>query len=434
MLTDSNHLPVDAYELTQLPGGATVVSVTVPHTRAISFSILLRAGSRFETDALAGVSHFVEHIVFKGTNGWPTAKSISEAIEGVGGSLNASTGREIVTYWARVPEPKFEQSVSVISSLVTEPINDPDEVEKERDVILEELAMSRDDPHSRIGMISDEVTFPGHALGRDIAGTPESLNNIDRDELAGFMDAQYVPSSVVVAVAGNRTHAEVVDTVGGRLGDWKVDAPPAARETTIGVASGQAVRVENWEGEQANFVLTMPGIRHEDPDRWALSLMNVILGDGMSSRLFQRIREELALAYSVYSFPVAHSDQGIFGVYSGVSPDKAELALGAVMEELARFGETVSADELDRAREYVRGRLLLGTEDTRGAVHWVGRQLALTGNIVTIEETLANIDAVTLEDLRRVAERILRPEDFRLAVLGPFDGDAGFQSLLAGSL
>ena len=434
MLTDSNHLPVDAYELTQLPGGAAVVSVTVPHTRAISFSILLRAGSRFETDALAGVSHFVEHIVFKGTNGWPTAKSISEAIEGVGGSLNASTGREIVTYWARVPEPKFEQAVSVISSLVTEPINDPDEVEKERDVILEELAMSRDDPHSRIGMISDEVTFPGHALGRDIAGTPESLNNIDRDELAGFMDAQYVPSSVVVAVAGNRTHAEVVDTVGGRLGDWKVDAPPAARETTIGVASGQAVRVENWEGEQANFVLTMPGIRYEDPDRWALSLMNVILGDGMSSRLFQRIREELALAYSVYSFPVAHSDQGIFGVYSGVSPDKAELALGAVMEELARFGETVSADELDRAREYVRGRLLLGTEDTRGAVHWVGRQLALTGNIVTIEETLANIDAVTLEDLRRVAERILRPEDFRLAVLGPFDGDAGFQSLLAGSL
>ena len=312
MLTDSNHLPVDAYELTQLPGGATVVSVTVPHTRAISFSILLRAGSRFETDALAGVSHFVEHIVFKGTNGWPTAKSISEAIEGVGGSLNASTGREIVTYWARVPEPKFEQAVSVISSLVTEPINNPDEVEKERDVILEELAMSRDDPHSRIGMISDEVTFPGHALGRDIAGTPESLNNIDRDELAGFMDAQYVPSSVVVAVAGNRTHAEVVDTVGGRLGDWKVDAPPAARETTIGVASGQAVRVENWEGEQANFVLTMPGIRHEDPDRWALSLMNVILGDGMSSRLFQRIREELALAYSVYSFPVAHSDQGHF--------------------------------------------------------------------------------------------------------------------------
>ena len=433
-MTDSNHLPVDAYEMTQLPNGATVVSVTVPHTRAISYSVLLRAGSRFETDLVAGISHFVEHIVFKGTKSWPTAKAISEAIEGVGGGLNASTGREIVTYWARVPEPKFEQAVSVISSLVTEPINDRDEVEKERDVILEELAMSRDDPHSRIGMISDEVTFPGHALGRDIAGTPESLKNIDREGLAGFMDTQYVPSSVVIAVAGNRTHAEVLDSVGKRFGDWKAGTAPAERETTIGIARGQAVRVENWDGEQANFVLTMPGIKHEDPDRWALSLMNVILGDGMSSRLFQRIREELALAYSVYSFPVMHSDQGAFGVYSGVSPDKAQLALGAVMDELARFGKTVTADELDRAREYVRGRLLLGTEDTRGAVHWVGRQLALTGKIITIDETLASIDAVTLEDLRRIAERILRPEDYRLVVLGPFEGDAGFESLLAGSV
>ena len=407
--------------------------MTVPHTQAVTYSIMLAAGSRFEAGPVAGISHFVEHIVFKGTKSWPSAKSISEAIEGVGGSLNASTGREMVTYWARVPEPRFEQAVSVISSLVAEPIVDGDEVQKERGVILEEIAMAHDDPHSRVGMLSAEVTYPGHPLGRDIAGTPESLQNIDRAALAGYMEEQYVPSSVVVAVAGNRPHAEVVQAVGEKLADWRMDAPAVERETTHGVGTGQEVRVENWDSEQANLVLTMPGIRQEDPDRWALSLLNIILGDGMSSRLFQKIREEMALAYSVYSFPVMHSDQGVFGVHAGVSPGKAETALAAVMAELARFGETVTEHELEMAKEYSRGRLLLGTEDTRGVVHWIGRQMAMTGKIVTIEEALARIAGVTLDDIRRVAERILRPEDYRLAVLGPFDGEHGFESRLAGS-
>ena len=429
-MTNNNLLPVDAYDLTRLPNGATVVSVTVPHTLAASYSILLQAGSRYEPEPVAGISHFVEHIVFKGTQGWPSARSISQAIEGVGGSLNASTGRELVTYWARVPEPKFDEAVSVISSLVTKPIIDGAEVQKERGVILEEISMARDDPHARIGMISDEVTYPAHPLGRDIAGTPDSLANIEQADLVAYMDMHYVPSSVVVAVASNRAHEDVVAAVSTELGDWKPDAPAADREKSFGMAHGQAVQLEKWSGEQANFVLTMPGIEFEDPDRWALSLMNVILGDGMSSRLFQRIREELALAYSVYSFPIMHSDQGVFGVYSGVSPDRAEQALSAVIDELGRFESTVTSSELDRAREYVRGRLLLGTEDTRGAVQWVGRQLALTGKIITIEQTLAAIDAVTVEDLQRVANRIVRPEDYRLAVLGPFDSAEGFKSLL----
>jgi predicted Zn-dependent peptidase len=432
-LADSSIRPVDNYEVSRLANGVTVVSVTLSHTQAVTYSILLTAGSRYEEERLSGVSHFVEHIVFKGTESWGSAKAISEAIEGVGGSLNASTGREIVTYYARVPGPRFEQAVSVISSLVVEPVVEADEVEKERGVILEEIAMAHDDPHSRVGMISSEVTYPDHALGRDIAGTPETLANVGHAELRGYLDGQYVPSSVVVAVAGNREHADVVAAVGEKMGDWRMGAPEAERELTRGVGKGQAVRVENWDSEQANIVLTMPGIRQDDPDRWALSLINIILGDGMSSRLFQKIREEMALAYSVYSFPVMHSDQGIFGVHAGVSPGKATTALEAVMAELAEFGKTVTAHELEMAREYARGRLLLGTEDTRGVVHWIGRQLAVTGKIVTIEESLAEIDGVSLDDIRKVAERVLRPEDYRLAVLGPFEGDGGFESLLAGS-
>lgn len=422
--------PIDSYQLAVLPNGLRVVTVTLPHTLAVSFSLYLASGARYESDLHAGISHYVEHIVFKGTGKWPSARLISEAVEGVGGHLNASTGKELVNYWARVPAAKLELAAEVICSLVRDPILDPTEVEKERSVILEELDMALDDPQSRISMLAEEVTFPDHPLGRDTGGTRESLHSIDRDALAGHIGKEYVPPQAVVAVAGPPSHDEMVAVVERFLGDWKNGAASPERLRSRGVASGQAAIVEKRATEQANMCLTMPGIAYEDPDRWALGLLNVILGDGMSSRLFQRLREELALTYSVYSFSLSLSDQGFYGIYAGVNPKRAPEAVDAILLELGRLETTLQQEELDRAKEYTKGSLVLGTEDTRGVVGWVGRQQALVGRIVTIAEALAMIERVNLADLGRVAARIFKPANYRLAVLGPFESEAPFLAQL----
>lgn len=429
-MNEAHISPVDSFETTTLDTGLRVVSVTLPHTLAVSLSIYVASGSRYESDASAGISHYVEHMLFKGTKSWPTARKISEAVEGVGGNLNASTGHEIVNYWARVPAPKLEIAADVICSLVKEPILDAAEFEKERNVILEELDMTRDDPQSRIAMLAEEITFPDHPLGRDIGGSRESLETLTRDDLVRHISDEYAPAAGVVCVVGRMSHEEAVEVVEKILGDWGIDRSPKQRSVSRGLASGKVARVEHRDIEQANVCLTMPGISYEDPDRWTLSLVNGILGGGMSSRLFQRIREELALAYAVQSFSQSHSDQGYFGVYAGVSPKNATAAVDAILIELSRFAETVTSDELNRAREYLKGRLVLGTEDTRGVVSWVGRQEALVGRVVTVAEALDNIDATSLEDVRRVAARIFDSSNYRLAVLGPFESSKEFDAQL----
>ncbi len=429
-MNEAHISPVDSFETTTLDTGLRVVSVTLPHTLAVSLSIYVASGSRYESDASAGISHYVEHMLFKGTKSWPTARKISEAVEGVGGNLNASTGHEIVNYWARVPAPKLEIAADVICSLVKEPILDAAEFEKERNVILEELDMTRDDPQSRIAMLAEEITFPDHPLGRDIGGSRESLETLTRDDLVRHISDEYAPAAGVVCVVGRMSHKEAVEVVEKILGDWGIDRSPKQRSVSRGLASGKVARVEHRDIEQANVCLTMPGISYEDPDRWTLSLVNGILGGGMSSRLFQRIREELALAYAVQSFSQSHSDQGYFGVYAGVSPKNATAAVDAILIELSRFAETVTSDELNRAREYLKGRLVLGTEDTRGVVSWVGRQEALVGRVVTVAEALDNIDATSLEDVRRVAARIFDSSNYRLAVLGPFESSKEFDAQL----
>ena len=425
--------PVDSYQMTVLDNGLRVVTVTLPHTLAVSFSIYFASGSRYEVEAQAGISHYVEHMLFKGTKSWPTARKISEAVEGVGGNLNASTGHEVVNYWARVPAPKLDLAANVICSLIREPLVDREEFEKERNVILEELDMTRDDPQSRVSMMAEEITFPDHPLGRDIGGSRTSLETVTRDDLLEHIADEYVPSAGVVGVVGRMSHSDAVGIVEKFLGNWRTGCSMQVRNGTQGLGRGKAVSVEHRAIEQANVCLTMPGIAYEDPDRWPLALVNGILGAGMSSRLFQRIREELALAYAVQSFSQSHSDQGFFGVYAGVSPQRATSAVDAILNELRGFAETVTHAELHRAREYLKGRLVLGTEDTSGVVSWIGRQEALVGRIVTVTEALQHIDEITLDDVRRVAERIFDPCNYRLAVLGPFEcGDEFEAQLLAG--
>ena len=360
------------------------------------------------------------------------ARAISEQIEGVGGVLNASTGKELVTYWCKVPAPRFGLGSSVISSLVTEHLIPEEDVDRERRVILEEIDMYYDDPHSMTELLSERITYPDHPMGRDIAGTAQTLNSIERDDLLEFIAARYEPHSTVVAVAGKPTHAEAVALAEREFGGWGGERGPAVRQFSDGRPSGRALVVEERATEQANVLLTMPAPAQNDPDRFALSLLNAALGQGMSSRLFQRIREQMGLAYAVYAYWHAASDQGHFGVYAGVSPDKAVAALEAIKSELALALAGLDPDELERAREFVRGRLILGTEDTRGVLAWIGRQTALYDRVLPLSEAVAQIDAVTAEDVVRVAERVLNPDNFRLAVLGPFATEEPFAAALNG--
>ncbi len=430
-MLDISANPIDAAQTTTLDNGLRVVSATMANTQAVSYAVMLNAGSRFEAPAQAGISHFIEHLVFKGTRRWPNTREISEQIEGVGGMLNASTGKELVTYWCKVPAPRFDLGASVISSLVTEHLIPPDDVDRERQVILEELDMYYDDPQSMTELLSERITYPGHPLGRDIAGTPETLASIKRQDLLNFIGQRYEPSATVVAVAGRPTHSEAVAIAEREFGNWRPGAAPAQREYTDGRPSGQALVVEDRATEQANLLLTMPALAQDDPDRYALSLLNTALGRGMSSRLFQRIREQMGLAYSVFAHWHPASDQGHFSVYAGVSPEKAVDALTAIASELARAREGLTDDELERAREFSRGRLILGTEDTRGVLGWIGRQTCIKGEITPLSEAIASIDAVTPDDIERVANRILDARNYRLAVLGPFKDQGGFEAVLA---
>lgn len=422
--------PIDQAESTTLENGLRVVSATMPNTQAVSYAVLINAGSRFEDSAQAGISHFIEHLVFKGTRRWPTPRAISEQIEGVGGVLNASTGKELVTYWCKVPAPRFAKGSSVISSLVTEHLIPAEDVDRERSVILEEIDMYYDDPHSMTDLLSERITYPDHPMGRDIIGSRETLKSIGRDDLLDFIAKQYEPHSTVVAVAGKPSHAEAVEMAEREFGTWASDRAPARREYSDGRVTGQALHVEERATEQANMLLTMPAPAQNDPDRFALSLLNAALGQGMSSRLFQRIREQMGLAYAVYAYWHPSSDQGHFGVYAGVSPDKAVSALEAIKSELGLALKGLAADELERAREFVRGRLILGTEDTRGVLAWIGRQTALYDRVLPLSEAVAQIDAVTSEDVVRVAGRVLDPANFRLAVLGPFADAGPFEAAL----
>ena len=410
-----------------------VLTSAMPHSTSVSVTISVGAGSRHEPDELAGLSHFLEHLPFKGTESWPTARHVSEAIEGVGGIMNASTDREVTVFWCKVARLHFRQAFSVLLDLVLHPLLNPQEMEKEREVIQEELRMTYDYPSHRVDLLIDELLWPEQAMGRDVGGTLESVENITLEDVRDYMVQQYNPANTVIAVAGNVDHDQVVDMVNEATRDWQprvsLDWQPVVdyyAERGIGAVA----KVEQRQADQAHICLGLPGISLTDPDRYALAIFNGILGDGMSSRLFLNLREEQGLAYDVSSSLNHFRDCGSLVVYCGVEPRKAPEAVQAVVEELAGMRAPVPASELNKAREYTKGRLLLRMEDTRSVAAWLGAQELLLGQVSTIDETVQMIDAVSAEDLARVAERLLDPDKLRLAVVGPDSKEKELRELL----
>ncbi len=409
------------YERTVLRNGLRLLTAQMPGMRSASIAFYFTVGSRHEQDSVAGISHFIEHMLFKGSQRYPTARLISETIEGVGGVFNGSTGKELTSYTARVPGEHFHVVMNVLADMVRHPRFDSTEIEKERSVVLEELSSTRDDPQEWVGLLIDQAMWPGLPLGRDDAGFEETVAQLQRQQMLSYLDEYYRPNSLVVSIAGKIDHDQVLDAVEGLFGNWE------AREQTpwmkcLPPPDVSSVILVNKETEQANICLGTLGIAHSSPDYHALVLLNAVLGDGMSSRLFQAIREEQGLAYDIVSYFNSYHETGNLVVSAGVDPSQTEPAIRAIVGELTNLCETaVPEDELGRIKAYVRGSMVLGLEGTQQVASWLGGQESLRGSVMDIDEVIARIDAVTPQDIQRVAQTCFAPEWRRLAIIGPYD-------------
>ncbi|MFQ5879338.1 MAG: M16 family metallopeptidase [Dehalococcoidia bacterium] len=416
------------FQKSTLPNGLRILTTPMPHTRSVTITVYVGAGSRYETTEVAGLSHFAEHLLFKGSRKRPDTGEIAATIDGVGGLLNGGTDRELTVYYCKVASPHFPLALDVLLDMVRFPCLDTAEMEKERRVILEELAMVADTPAQQADLLIDEVLWPDQPLGRDVAGTPKSVAAIDHDALAAFLQRQYVPNNMVVSVAGNVEHGDVVERVDGLLGDWRPGQPLPWYPAVDGSSSRWAVRYKKTE--QAHLCLAVRGVSLRDPNRYPLALLSAILGEGMSSRLFIQLRERRGLAYDVHSYVINLLDTGAFVIYAGVDPHKAVQTTGAALSEMAALKAGVDEAELAKAKELFKGRLLLRMEDTRSVSGWVGSQELLLGQVLTPDEVVAAVEAVTLDNLQRLARQLLLGHQLHLAVVGPFRSDRRFAPLL----
>jgi len=417
------------YQKTTLDNGLRLITATMPHTRSVAIGFFIGAGSRYEAEAHAGISHFIEHLCFKGTSKRPTAREISTVIEGVGGILNGGTDKELTVYWCKVAQPHFHLALDVLVDMLLNSKFDPAEIEKERQVIIEEIHMSNDSPSQRVAMLIDELLWPEHPLGRDIAGNKESVSTISRDMLLGYLASQYQPSNTVVAIAGDIQHQEAVTAFKQIPGNWATQQPHpgylAYKEKPV-----RRLRIENRDTEQVHLCLALPGLPLLHPKRFTLGLLNVILGEGMSSRLFTEIRDKLGLAYSIGSYVDHFSDTGSIIISAGVELKNLQVATRAILEQLSQLKETVPESELVKAKEFSKGRLLLRMEDSRSVVGWMGGQEILTRRILSVDEVMSIIDAITTEELQRLARELLVGNQLRLAVVGPVQPDEPLEELL----
>ncbi len=406
------------YQKTVLDNGLRVITATMPHTRSVSICIFIGSGSRYESKPKAGVSHFIEHMMFRGTEKRPTARAISEAIEGLGGTLNAGTDKEMTVYWCKVAQTHFLQALDVLADMLLHSKFDSQDIEKERQVIMEEISMSHDSPSQRVGLLIDELLWPAHPLGRDIAGSRPSVTNITQKDMLSYLEAHYLPAGTVVSVAANIGHQEVVNAVSQVMGGWsrrkRRPGYAAYREQPV-----EWLRVETRDIEQAHLCLALPGLSLFHPKRFVLDLLNVILGEGMSSRLFCEIRDRLGLAYSIYSFVEHFLDSGSITVYAGVEPKNLPVVVRAILEQLGQLKETVSESELTKAKELSKGRLLLRMENSRNVAGWIGAQEILVGRILSVDQVVSIVDAITADELRLLAEELMLGSQLRLAVVGP---------------
>jgi predicted Zn-dependent peptidase len=417
------------YQKVVLDNGLRLVMDHMPHTRSVAINFFVGTGSRYETDTQAGISHFIEHMCFKGTEKYPTSTEVSTVIEGVGGVLNAGTDKELTVYWAKVAEPHFNRALDVLSDILLHSKFDPAEMEKERQVIIEEINMTLDSPSQRVSMLIDELMWPGQPLGRDIAGSKETVSSTSRDMLLDYMAAQYRPRNIVLSIAGAIEPDKAAELVSQATANWP-KIKPALKYAPFHATDVRRVHIEKRDTEQTQLCLSVPGISIVHPDRFRLDLLNVILGEGMSSRLFIEVRDKLGLAYSIQSYAEHFLDTGAMTISAGVDNKNLAVAVKAILHELDRLKTDITEAELNKAKELFKGRIWLRMEDSRAVAGWMGSQEILTGELMTTEEVIEKIEAVTVNDMMHIAREILLGDRMHLAAVGPLDPDKDWESIL----
>jgi predicted Zn-dependent peptidase len=410
------------FELYQLPNGLNAAFAPIPCVRSLAIGLYLRVGSRYETREEAGVSHFLEHMAFKGCEGWPTARDIANAVEGRGGFLNASTSQEFTTFWIKIGSRHWRESLKLLASMVQTPLLDPVEMERERGVILDEIAMYRDVPEDLVSQLSNEAMWDGHPLGREIAGEIETVSALSREMLRSFHRRAYRPERAILTIAGNMDVEAVRQAVAEDFGGWQGAGSPPEMPPAPPAPDSPRYRIHIRPSEQAHLQLAVPGLPRLHPQRFVLRLLNVLAGEGMSSRLWQRLREEKGLAYNIGSYVNGFHDAGVLGVYGGCDASHLFELMDGVMAVWRELQDAPVADaELTQFKEYLRGRTELASEDPMGVAAWWGQPLATGAPTLTLDQALAQIDAVTPADVQRLAQELWRPEKLSLAYVGPLD-------------
>jgi predicted Zn-dependent peptidase len=414
-------MPITRSEFTS---GLRVVTERMPGVRSASLGFWVLAGSRDERPAISGHCHFLEHLLFKGTQ-TKSARDIAEAFDAVGGDVNAFTAKEYTCYYARVRDRDLELAIDHLSDMLQHSTLRQQDLKAEAQVILEEIHMHEDSPEDVVHDVFTEALWPGHPLGRPILGTEERIRSATRPSVANFYRRHYLPGNLVVAVAGNVQHDDVVrmlrermetgrEVRDGGVSTWNLRAAARAPKP-----SG-AITVRRKKTEQAHIVIGSNGLPRSDPDRFAFLVVNTALGGGMSSRLFQEIREKRGLAYTAYSYHAQYTEAGLFTAYAATTPSKAKEVVELIRRELEDIRDGgLGVEEFDRAKGHVRGSTVLSLEDPGGRMSRLGKSEIAHGEILTVSESLRRIQAVTLDDARRVAERVLS-QPMTLAALGPF--------------
>jgi len=405
------------YDLTTLPNGIRVITEPMPSLRSIALGCWVDTGTRDELPNEQGASHFLEHLLFKGSETL-SAREVSEIFDSIGAESNAFTSKENTCYWTRLLDQDLATGFDVLSEMIQRPAFRQNEIDAERQVVIEEINMNEDDPDDVAFENFTRAAFAGHPLEAPVLGTRESIRGMSRDDIAGYWKRRYGAGSMVVAGAGSLEHEALVEMVSSRFGDWSGDRVDHEFGPNSPVST---VSITRRDTEQAHVVLGGKGLNRSDERRWAFEVMNHVVGSGMSSRLFREVREERGLAYAIYGFRLAYADAGAWGVYVGTTPSQADTALNVIRDELSKVvAEGITSEELERAKGSMRGGLALSLEDPNSRMVRLGRDELSGMPHLSVGERLAKLEAVTLEDVQGIATDLFTGERM-LGAVGPFD-------------
>ncbi len=422
--------PMSVFQRTTLDNGLRILTASMPQAQSVSCFVMLAAGSRYETSETNGIAHFAEHMFFKGTERRPTARDLAAEVDAIGGEFNAFTGKEYTGYYVRCAAEHRDTALDVLVDMLRNSKFDPEEIDREKGVIVEEMNMYFDTPRDYISGVYDDLVYGDQPLGWDILGRKETIQAATRDTFLGYLGRWYKPSRMVVGVAGDVGDG-LVERIGELLGDLE-DAETGAPAPVLAPTNGSRVKLHTKASDQAHLCLGVRSYPLDHPDRYVLELLRVVLGGGMSSRLFTEVRERRGLAYYVYAANQSHTDAGSLYAQAGVDVKRVDDAVRTIVGELAKVAdEPVPADELEKARAFAKGRFVLQLESPQGMNLYGLRREVLEGRAPDPTEVLAGLDAVTAADVQRVARDVLTADALRLALIGPFDDAERFERLLS---